>query len=103
MNSSFSRTEGQRTIPLTDEDRARRIQAIRHGERIRYDRLQEFRKMSLILRWPGAKYRLHRQRLGECCQLYDQQMIREADRRRGGRPKGAKGFAPIINVRRKAA
>lgn len=43
--------------------------------------------------WAGPNYRLHRERMHAAAQAFDDLLEREAEARRGGRPKGAKDKA----------
>lgn len=74
----------------TEAENRRHLQARRApGGKTFVDRdaLIEFRKVTAHLYWPGKQYRLHRQRLAECCAEFDAFTARQAAMRRGGRPR----------------
>lgn len=80
----------------------RLVQAAHQGQRVSDAALREFRKVTAHLYWPGPHFRLQRQRMVECCAAFDALMAREAQRRKGGRPKTFKG-GPAYRSKREAA
>ena len=45
--------------------------------------------------WGAPQWRLHRERMQDAARSFDALLLREADRRRGGRPKGTRAMNPM--------